>query len=260
MLDQSIYLKKVLHRFGFENSRPVATPMDPCKKFDKLADDEDPVEINEYQAVIGCLTYASICTRPDITTAVSYLSQFMSRPGTEHWEGVKRVLRYIRGTLDLGLKFKNVKNLCLFGYSDADWAGDVSSRKSRTGYVFMLGGAIVSWMSKKQPVVALSSTESEYIALSYAAQETIWLRRLVESLTVKQDAASVLFEDNQGAIALCKNPKDHGRTKHIGIRYHFVRNTVENKLVELRYCSTDQMTADAFTKPLPRVKCEHLRS
>ena len=205
MLDQSIYLKKVLHRFGFENSRPVATPMDPCKKFDKLADDEDPVEINEYQAVICCLTYASICTRPDITTAVSYLSQFMSRPGTEHWEGVKRVLRYIRGTLDLGLKFKSVKNLCLFGYSDADWAGDVSSRKSRSGYVFMLGGAIVSWMSKKQPVVALSSTESEYIALSYAAQETIWLRRLVESLTVKQDAASVLFEDNQGGIALCKN-------------------------------------------------------
>ena len=95
MLDQSIYLKKVLHHFGFENSRPVATPMDPCKKFDKLADDEDPVEINEYQSVIGCLTYASICTRPYITTAVSYLSQFMSRPGTEHWEGVKRVLRYI---------------------------------------------------------------------------------------------------------------------------------------------------------------------
>ena len=259
MLDQSIYLKKVLHRFGFENSRPVATPMDPCKKFDKLADDEDPVEINEYQAVIGCLTYASICTHPYITTAVSYLSQFMSRPGTEHWEGVKRVLRYIRGTLDLGLKFKSVKNLCLFGYSDADWAGDVSSRKSRSGDVFMLGGAIVSWMSKKQPVVALSSTESEYIALSYAAQETIWLRRLVESLTVKQDAASV-FEDNQGAIALCKNPKDHGRTKHIDIRYHFVRNTVENKLVELRYCSTDQMIADAITKPLPRVKFEHFRS
>ena len=209
---------------------------------------------------IVCLTYASICTRPDITTAVSCLSQFMSRPGTEHWEGVKRVLRYIRGTLDLGLKFKSVKNLCLFGYSDADWAGDVSSRKSRSGYVFMLGGAILSWMSKKQPVVALSSTESEYIALSYAAQETIWLRRLVESLTVKQDAANVLFEDNQGAIALCKNPKDHGRTKHIDIRYHFVRNTVENKLVELRYCSTDQMIADAFTKPLPRVKFEHLRS
>ena len=108
--------------------------------------------------------------------------------------------------------------------------------------------------------MALSSTESEYIALSYAAQETIWLRRLVESLTVKQDAASVLFEDNQGAISLCKNPKDHGRTKHIDIRYHFVRNTVENKLVELRYCSTGQMIADAFTKPLPRVKFEHFRS
>ena len=124
----------------------------------------------------------------------------------------------------------------------------------------MLGGAILSWMSKKQPVVALSSTESEYIALSYAAQENIWLRRLMESLTVQQDAASVLFEDNQGAIALCKKPKDHGRTKHIDIRYHFVRNTVENKLVELRYCSTDLMIADAFTKPLPRVKFEHFRS
>ena len=132
----------------------------------------------EYQAIIGCLTYATVATRPDLSAAVGALSEFMSNPGPEHWIGVKRILRYIKGTIDYGLKFKasNANNVELQGYSDADWAGDVTSRKSTSGYIFQLGGGAISWRSKRQNIVALSSTEAEYVALTLASQEAIWLR------------------------------------------------------------------------------------
>ena len=172
--------------------------MEPGKKYDKLPDDQDPVDIQRYQATIGSLTYASIATRPDISSAVGVLSQFMSRPGPEHWAGIKRVFRYIKGTLDFGLKFvvSNEGNLSLQGFADADWA-DVSTRKSTSGYVFRLGGATISWKSKHQPIVALSSTEAEYVTLCSAAQDTIWLRHLLSSIGFEQVSPTTLHEDNK---------------------------------------------------------------
>ena len=213
-IDQSTYLENVLKRFEMQDCKPVATPMEPGRKFEKLKDTEEVVDLEKYQAAIRSLTYASIGTRPDLSASVGVLSQFMSKPGAEHWVGVKRIFRYIKGTLNYGLKFVTRDNFVLSGYADADWAGYVDTRKSTSGFAFTVGGAIVSWRSKKQSVIALSSTEAEYISLCAAAQETIWLRRLLKGIHFEQDTGTLLYEDNQGAIALCKNPHDHPRNNN----------------------------------------------
>jgi len=163
--------------------------------------------------------------------------------------------------LNYGLKFEptNSRNVDLSGFADADWAGDLVCRKSTSGYVFQLESSTVSWRSKQQSVVALSSTEAEYIALCLASQEATWLRKLLESIGFKQSDATTLYEDNQGTIALAKNPKSHSRTKHIDIKYHYVRESVEEKNIKLVYCSTEGMIADILTKGLPKPKFEQLR-
>lgn len=144
------------------------------------------------------------------------------------------------------------------GYSDADWAGDLDDRHSTTGNLFLLAGAAVSWLSKKQPVVALSTSEAKYVALSSAAQEAIWIRRMLIELGVSPTPV-MLLEDNQGAIAIAKNPVTHARTKHIDIRYHYIREAVQNGLIDVQYCPTDEMCADLLTKPLPKERFQKLR-
>ena len=152
----------------------------------------------------------STATRPDIAAAVGVLSQYMASPSKDHWIGVKRVLRYLKGTLKYGLKFTaHGEEPELFGYSDADWAGDVDTRRSTSGYVFQIGSSTVSWSSRKQATVAKSSTEAEYVALSSATQEAVWLCRLMEDLGRQMDAPTTIYEDNQGAIELAKNAKYH---------------------------------------------------
>ena len=262
MINQKTYLENVLKKFGMQDCKPISTPMEVTARYEKLADDEKTVNIKEYQAMIGSLTYASISTRPDLSAAVGALSQFMTKPGQQHLKGIKRVLRYVKGTLDYGLRFDCSSNeeFNLYGYSDSDWAGDVSTRISTSGYIFRLGGATISWKSKRQATVALSSTEAEYIALCAASQEVVWLRRLLASMGLQQKEPTTLNEDNQGTIALSKNPKSHARTKHIDIKYHYVREVVEREEIELVYCSTDKMIADILTKGLPKPKFEELRS
>ena len=178
----------------------------------------------------------------------------MTKPGNEHWTGVKRVLRYINGTLNYSLKFQSTKTgvVNLNGFADADWAGDVDTRKSTSGYVFQIGSSTVSWSSKRQTMVALSTTEAEYVALSYATQETIWLRKLLESIGLKQHIATTINEDNQSTISLVKNPKQQTRTKHIDIKYHYVRETVERNCVNVKYCCTallDKVCVNVQTEP-----------
>ena len=169
-ISQSTYLEEILKRFKMENCNPVATPLEPGRQFYKINENDVPFDRNIYQQAIGCLTYVSVCTRPDIAVAVSVLSQFMSQPSEDHWSGVKRIFRYIKGTLNYGLKFAG-SDLTLKGYSDADWAGDPDTRRSTSGYLFKIGDASVSWSSKRQATVAKSSTEAEYVSLSYATQE-----------------------------------------------------------------------------------------
>ena len=261
-ISQKVYLEEVLARFGMQNCKPISTPLETGKNFCKVVGvDGDEVDERMYQAAIGSLNYAAIATRPDISAAVGKLSQFMKNPRKEHWVGVKRILRYIRGTLDFGLRFcaKDSDDFVLLGYSDSDWAGCVDSRKSTSGQIFLLGGCAISWRSKKQSIVALSSTEAEYVALCEAAQETIWLRNLLHDIGLIQEQPTVVFEDNQGALALAHNPRDHPRTKHMDVKYHFIRDTIERKRMSVAYCRTNQMVADTFTKGLAKPAFEKLR-
>ena len=228
-----------------------AAPPEHC------ATDEDK---RLYQSMIGALMFAALGTRPDIAYAVTRLSQYTSNPLPEHIHAVKRVLRYLRGSEDLGIVFRGSKvpnaQVQLTAFCDSDWAANVDDRRSVTGYVMTLCGGAISWKSKKQSTVALSTVEAEYMAASAAAQEVIWWRRFLSGLQLRHAtmSATPLYSDNQGSIALAHNPQNHERTKHIDIRYHFLRECVESDVIDLRYVSTNNMPADVLTKALTHVK------
>ena len=258
-ISQANYVERVLRKFGMENCKPVSTPLDPGRKFQQLSQGDEPFNVQTYQQAIGCLTYVSTATRPDVAAAVGVLSQYMSRPSKEHWIGVKRVMRYLKGTLMYGLKFyAHEEEPELFGYSDADWAGDVDTQRSTSGYVFQIGSSTISWSSKKQATVAKSSTEAEYVALSSATQEAVWLHSLMGDLGRQVDAPTIIYEDNQGAIELAKNAKYHNRTKHIDICHHFVRERVISNEIQVIYCPTGDTIADIMTKGLAKLSFEKL--
>uniref|UniRef100_A0AAV1UB76 RxLR effector candidate protein n=1 Tax=Peronospora matthiolae TaxID=2874970 RepID=A0AAV1UB76_9STRA len=213
-----------------------------------------------YRSAVGGIMYLMVATRPDLAAAVGSLSQFSSDPCPTHWQALKRVLRYLQATPNHGLEFTREEGSRICGYTDADWAGDIESRRSTSGYVFMMNGECISWKSQKQRTVALSSTEAEYMALSEATKEAVWLKVLLGELgEMTSDEAIKMYEDNQGSIALAKNPEFHKRTKHIDIRYHFVRKRVESGEVVLEYCPTQDMLADMMTKPIAAVQFENIR-
>ncbi|KAG2782680.1 hypothetical protein PC111_g24477 [Phytophthora cactorum] len=236
---QTKFANDILEKFNMEKSNPVKTPQDPGLKLTKAMceggckHDETMANV-PYRNAVGCLMYLMVGTRPDLAAAVGVLSQFAADPCPTHWQALKRVFRYIQGTKTHGIEFQGSCEDGLQGYSDADWAGDIESRRSTSGYAFMMNGGCISWRSKKQRTVALSSTEAEYMALSEATQEAVWLKVfLCELGEMANDEAVKIYEDNQGSIALAKNPEFHKRTKHIDIRYHFVREKVEDGQVVL---------------------------
>ena len=259
LLLQNTYLSNLLQKYGMQNCRAVTTPQVPGSTLS--ANKSDPIHKQKYQALIGSLTYAVTATRPDLAQALGTVNQFSSNPSGEHWQSVKRILRYIKGTLDLGIQFDGSKedDVKLSGFVDADWGGDVNGRKSQSGYIFSLCGGVVSWASKKQTSVALSSTEAEYVAACLATQEAIWLRSLLADLNFIQEEPTIIHEDNQGAIAMSKNPKFHARTKHIDIKYQFIRDKVESGELLLKYCPSSDMIADMLTKALPRTLFQKFR-
>ena len=212
-----------------------------------------------YQSMVGSLLYPGIATRPDIFQAVGAVSKFSSKPSEAHLTAVKRIFCYLKGTTNVSLKYKKSKSAQLIGYSDADYAGDLDDRHSTSGYIFLMCNGAVNWLSKKQPNVTLSTAESEYVAVSTATQEAVWLRKLLRDFGESQDQATVVMEDNQGAICIAKNPVEHSRTKHIDVRYHYIREALNEKLIELNYCPTENMIADILTKPLPKGRFEILR-
>jgi hypothetical protein len=251
-LSQRAYLESVLRRFNMQDCAPVQTPMEPGLKLEMLPATQQPADV-PYQAAIGSLMYAMLGTRPDLAYSVSYLSRFAARPSHDAWKAVKRVMRYIRGTLDYGLVYcRSQTTSRLLGYSDADWSNCPDSSRSVSGYTFMLAGGAVSWASARQPCVALSSTEAEYIALTEAAKEAIWLRTFFAEIGRPLSAPLDILGDNQGAIALGKNPEFHKRTKHIRRRYHFIREAVDAGDVHIAFVPTRQMVADVLTKAMSR--------
>ena len=249
-IHQERYINTVLERFGMQDSNPVATPLDPSAKLVPLPDGEASADV-PYATAIGSLMYAAVGTRPDIAFAVQALSQFNARPSNAHWTAVKHVMRYLKGTRHLGLQF-GATTLDLVGYSDADWAQSLVDRRSTSGYVFKLAGGPVSWSSKKQPTVALSTMEAEYIALAHAAKEAIWLRALLTELGHAPNGATPLFSDNQAAIAFAHDNQFHARAKHIDIRHHFVRERIEADDISVTYCASEDNCADMLTKALAR--------
>lgn len=249
----------MLEKYGLQDSKPVSTPADPnvrLRKDDGVSKAVNPVL---YQSMVGSLLYAGIATRPDISHAVGAVSKFSSKPSEAHLTAVKRIFRYLKGTTDVSLKYRKFKSAQLIGYSDADYAGDLDDRHSTSGNVFLMCNGAVNWLSKKQPIVTLSTAEAEYVALSTATQEAVWLRKLLKDFGESQDQATMIMEDNQGTICIAKNPIEHSRTKHIDVRYHYIREALHEKIIELNYCPTEEMIADILTKPLPKGRFEILR-
>ena len=202
-----------------------------------------------YRRAIGSLMYAAVATRPDISYAVSTLSQFLENPGETHWEAVERVFRYLAGTRGHALTYGGEKQE-LTGYTDADGSSQ-DHRRAISGHAFIIDGGAISWSSRKQELVALSTAEAEYIAATHAAKEGKWLRRLTGELFGPNEEPTTLYCDNQAAITLATTDNFHARTKHIDIRYHFIRHKVETGAFKLIYCPTDDMVADILTKALP---------
>ncbi|KAL5764025.1 hypothetical protein ACOSQ2_016619 [Xanthoceras sorbifolium] len=251
LLSQAEYIKKVLSRFNIQDAKPVSTPLGIHFRLSKEQSPKTEEERTHmakvpYASAIGSLMYAMVCTRPDIAQAVGVVSRYMNNPGKIHWEAVKWILRYLRGTTNKTLCFKG-GDTTLTGYVDADLAGNVDIRKSTTGYVYTLGGTAVSWVSQLQKIVALSTTEAEYVAVTEASKEMVWLQSFLEELGKKQED-NVLYCDSQSAIHLAKNPSFHSRTKHIQLRYHFIRSLLEDGILKLEKISGAQNPADMLTK------------
>ena len=260
-LHQTRYIVDVLKRFGMMDSHPVSTPFDHHVVLSACAGADDAEFNGPYQQAIGCLMYAMVLTRDDITYAVTKCAQYSKKPRLSHWSAVKRVMRYLRGTLDYGIRFHgSEKDLQVIGYVDADYSGDTDDRKSRTGIIFKMANGPISWSSQRQGCTSDSTTEAEFVALAEAAKEAIWLRRLLASLGLRQSVPTPIFCDNQSAIRLVKNPEFHKRTKHIERKYYFSREKFEKGDIDVKYVSTKSQLADIFTKGLPKDQFTTLRN
>jgi transposase InsO family protein len=256
-LSQTSYIDSIISRFGLGDAKSYSTPMVPGVIHSRNDCPSDPTELDRmkktpYREAIGSLMYASVATRPDITYAVSALSRFLDNPGSIHWEAAKRVFRYLSGTRDFTLTYGEERH-DLIGYTDADGATH-EHRHAISGYAFLVDGGAISWQSRKQELVTLSTAEAEYVAATHAAKEAIWLRRLIFELFSIPPSPTTLFCDNQAAIKLAIDDNYHARTKHIDIRFHFIRQTITDGALTLIYCPTDDMTADILTKSLPKWK------
>lgn len=251
-LTQTRMTKELVKKFNLQDANPKVVPLSPAVKLSKTGEELDKSK-NGYSELVGSLLYLSVCTRPDIAQAVGALARYMSKPTEEHWAAAKGVLRYLKGTLGQGVVYDKNKGEDLDGYCDADYAGDVDSRRSTTGYVFNFGGGVISWSSRLQPTVAASTTEAEYMAAASAVREALWLRKLMPDLGIPLSTIKINC-DSQSALALLKDPVTSQRSKHIDVLYHFARERVARKEVVFSYIKTADNVADIMTKALPEAK------
>ncbi|HEV7737270.1 MAG TPA: hypothetical protein VGO47_07875, partial [Chlamydiales bacterium] len=232
-LNQKQYALEILEQHGMSECKPASTPMIPGAQLLKV--EEAEVNIQTYQSAIGSLMYLMLGSRPDLAHSVGALSQFSAKPGKEHLVTIKRVFRYLKGTVNHSILFKSKGNTLPLGYSDSDWATDKNDRRSITGYIFILANGAISWSSKKQSSTALSSTEAEYMAAAHTTKEAVWIHFLLKELGLGARSATIIKMDNQSSISLTKNPEFHSRTKHIDVRYHFIREKMEDKTIRPEY-------------------------
>jgi histone deacetylase 1/2 len=250
ILTQDKYASDLLKKVGMSDCKPVSTPLSTSEKLSlhegTLLGDRDATH---YRSVVGALQYLTL-TRPDIAFSVNKVCQFLHAPTTVHWEAVKRILKYVKQCTKLGLKIYKSPSTLVSAFSDADWAGNIDDRKSTGGFAVFLGTNLVSWSSRKQPTVSRSSTESEYKAIANATAEVMWVQILLKEIGVYSPRAAKLWCDNLGAKYLTSNPVFHARTKHIEVDYHFVRDRVNQRLLEVDFVSSKDQVADGFTKAL----------
>ncbi|PKU82366.1 Retrovirus-related Pol polyprotein from transposon TNT 1-94 [Dendrobium catenatum] len=255
-LHQAHYARELLHHAGFLECKPAATPMGTKRKHS--VDDQPFQDPSHFRKLAGSLQYLTI-TRPDIAFATNSICQHMHKPRITDYQDLKRLLRYIKGTVDFGLPLQS-GTLQLNAYADADWAADPHDRKSISGHCMFLGTNLISWSVKKQVTVAKSSTEAEYRSLSSATSEILWLRRLLSEFHVPQNAPTTLMCDNTSAIALAHNPMFHARTKHIEIDYHFISGHIKQGAIAIQHVKSVDNIADVLTKPLSLNQFNTLRS
>ena len=261
-LVQENYAIKVLQTFKLESALPVTTPMDVSALTVMIPyeGEASALEIKRYQSAIGSLMFPASYTRPDLSFTASLLARFSHNPSPTHWKAAQRAIRYFGATKKLGITLGGTttqpNSLDYHGFSDSDYAGDVDTRKSTSGYVFFMANGPISWKSARQNAVTLSSTEAEYYALSETAKEAKWHQNLLDQLgyTGSDVHPVTLFGDNTGALSLAENPEHHRRAKHIDIRQHFIRQEVQNGSIQLAYVPTSKMAADGLTKPLNSVR------
>jgi hypothetical protein len=240
-----------------EDCKPMRTPMiTGCK----LSKDDESLEVDQtmYRSIIGILLYETT-RRPGIMQVVGLVARFQFVPKETHMKEVKNIFRYLKGTLDFGLWYPKIEDFTLNTYTNEDWAGSIDDIKSTSGGEFFLGKCIVSWLSKRKPSISLSTTKYEYIVVSFCCTQVIWMKQALEYLQVKYDHPILLKSDNNSAINLSKNHVMHSKTKHIPIKFHFLREQVTQKVVNVEYVDTKEHIAYIFTKTLPMSTFEYLR-
>ncbi|KAI7944946.1 hypothetical protein MJO28_010641 [Puccinia striiformis f. sp. tritici] len=259
-VNQADFINKILFDFDMHESNPVKAPA-PMNLQKIVATEADPIPQKLFQKAVGMLNYLALHTRPDITFAVNLLAQFTSNPNESHWSAVKHMLRYLRGTSTMGIHYTRTTDpddgLC--GWADADYAGSLVTKKSTSGYVITMYGNPICWSAKKQPVVAQSTTEAEFVAINRCAKQLRWLTNLVLHLHIKIKAP-IMKNDNSGAIIISKEAHLNENTKHIEIRFQYVLELVLKKQITMLQVPTHEMIADGLTKPLGWIKLESSRA
>ena len=256
-INQAKYIKDLLKKYGMESASPMKTPIAPATKLDKDENGKS-IDITQYRGMIGSLLYLT-ASRPDIMFATCICARFQANPKESHLSSVKRIFRYLKGIPYLGLWYPKESSFDLIGYTDADYAGCKIDRKSTSGTCQLLGNRLVSWFSKKQNSVSTSTAEAEYIAAGSCCAQILWMRNQLADYGF--DFKSIPIHcDNTSAIAITHNPVMHSRTKHIEIRYHFIRDHVQNGTISLQYIPTENQLADVFTKPLDEFRFNKLIS
>lgn len=244
---------------SMENCKPIATPIENGLQLEKAESDHQCRA--PYRELIGCLTYATITTRPDLCASTNYMSQFQNCYNDDHFGCAKRILRYLQGTIDLKLTYhRNESAPILVGYTDADWANSRIDRKSISGYVFKIFGNAVSWSLRKQSTISLSSTEAEYVSLSQGTCGAIWLQNLLTEMGFKEIYPTTIYEDNQACIKIAEEPRDHRKMKHVDVRYKFIREAISNGKIKVEYMPTGEQIADIMTKRLGKTLLEKHRN
>ena len=256
-ISQDKYARDLLLKTGMSDSKPCSTPMALGNKL-TFEDSELFDNLSLYWSTIGALQYLTL-SRPEIAFSVNKLSQFLKAPTQLHWQACKRLLRYIKGTSNFGVKFTKIQRFHLECFTDADWAGSIQDRRSTSGCCLFLGSNLLQWSSRKQKVVALSSTEAEYRALAQGATEIAWFHSLFTEMGLHLPEIPVIWCDNQSANSLASNPVFHARTKHIELDIHYIREQIAAKKLKVCYVPTDHQTADIFTKSLSTTRFEALR-